>query len=238
MSRTRLRLDLPAGSWLGDASRARPGATLRVKGAVAADGGDVVALSVGGVGRAEAIEAIRDHEAVQRVDVVERRGGGTVTRVVGRPPAHVAAARRVGLVIPSTVDVADGAATLTLVDDRARLSAFARRLAAEGVAVAVEAAGDDPEPTLTDAQRELLLAAVEAGYYDTPRGCTLTDLAADRDIAKSTCSETLHRAEGRVLRRFVDGDLRFDAADASERADRRRAASDAGEAFEASVTEP
>jgi len=41
----------------------------------------------------------------------------------------------------------------------------------------------------------------------TLRECTLTDLAKARGLAKSTCSETLHRAEGRVLRRFVAGEF-------------------------------
>ncbi|WP_241881432.1 helix-turn-helix domain-containing protein [Halorubrum sp. Ib24] len=97
-----------------------------------------------------------------------------------------------------------------MVDDRERLSAFGRRLAAAGATV--ESTGDDePTPVLTETQRDLVRAAVEAGYYDTPRECTLTELAADRDIAKSTCSETLHRAEGQVLRRFVEKGPPFDA---------------------------
>lgn len=45
--------------------------------------------------------------------------------------------------------------------------------------------------------------AVEAGYYDTPRDCTLTDLAETVGLAKSTCSETLHRAEGQIIKQFV-----------------------------------
>jgi len=56
---------------------------------------------------------------------------------------------------------------------------------------------------LTDRQRELLLAAVDAGYYDTPRECSLTDLATELDMAKSTVSETLHRAEGTIIEEFV-----------------------------------
>jgi len=35
--------------------------------------------------------------------------------------------------------------------------------------------------------------------------CTLTELAAEVDRAKSTVSETFHRAEGKVVREFVEG---------------------------------
>jgi predicted DNA binding protein len=59
---------------------------------------------------------------------------------------------------------------------------------------------------LTDRQRWLLHEAMERGYYDTPRRITLVELADELGIAKSTCSETLHRCEGRVMEQFVDGD--------------------------------
>jgi predicted DNA binding protein len=49
----------------------------------------------------------------------------------------------------------------------------------------------------------VLLTAVECGYYDTPRECSLTELAGELGVAKSTCSETLHRIEEVVVKRFV-----------------------------------
>jgi len=122
--------------------------------------------------------------------------------------------------------VTDGRATLDIVDDRSRLTAFGRRLTAEGVTVGIEASDADEEPILTDAQRDLVLAAVAAGYYDTPRECTLTDLAKARGLAKSTCSETLHRAEGRVLRRFVAGE--FDDEDSETSVGKGSVTSQAG----------
>ncbi len=212
MSRTRLRLGLPDDSWLGEVSRSAPDATLTVTGTVAADERDVTALTAAGVDRAAAVDALRDHDAVDRIETVERRRTETVVRVTAPAPSYVAAARGAGVPFEFPVEVSDGLAALVVVDDRERLSALGRRLAAAGVTV--ESAGcDDPEPILTESQHELVRAAVEAGYYDTPRECTLTELAADREIAKSTCSETLHRAEGQVLRRFVENGTAFDAAD-------------------------
>jgi predicted DNA binding protein len=63
-------------------------------------------------------------------------------------------------------------------------------------------ATDTPD-LLTDQQRRLLVTAVEMGYYDTPRECTLTELAEEADLAKSTTSVTLHRAEETVVKEFV-----------------------------------
>jgi len=238
MSRTALRLDLPTGSWLGDVSRRVPSATLRVDETVSVDaegpsaslvdtptesGADAEAVAtvcVAGTDRDRVEDALGDHERVARETVVARRGEVRTLRVVGRRPAYLPAARAVGLPIESTVEVVDGRATVTVVGDRDRIEAFGRRLAGDGVTVGVAATGgDDPDRTLTEAQRELVFEAVRSGYYDTPRRCTLTELAEANDIAKSTCSETLHRAEGRVMRRFVDCAGPFDAgADAEDAA--------------------
>jgi predicted DNA binding protein len=212
MSRTRLRLGLPDDSWLGEASRSASDATLRVTGTVAADEGDVTAVTAAGIDRAAAVDAVRDRDDVDRIETVERGRTEAVVRVTAPAPSYVAAARRAGVPFESPVEVAEGLATLVAVADRERLSAFGRRLAAAGVTVE-SAGGDDPDPILTESQHDLVRAAIEAGYYDTPRECTLTELAADREIAKSTCSETLHRAEGQVLHRFVEAGARFDATE-------------------------
>ncbi|WP_396890915.1 helix-turn-helix domain-containing protein [Natronomonas sp.] len=50
----------------------------------------------------------------------------------------------------------------------------------------------------------MLSTVADRGYYDTPRRCTQEDLADALGIAKSTCSETLHRAEEWVIKRFID----------------------------------
>ncbi|WP_435093483.1 helix-turn-helix domain-containing protein [Halorubrum sp. N11] len=217
MTKLTLRLDFPSGSWLGDASRAQPNATLHAIDTIAAGEGAVTAVAVAGTERAATVAAVREHDRVERVDIVDRTGPMTRVRVLApAPPPHVAAAREAGLPIEESVAVTDGRATLDVVGERDRLTAFGRRLTEEGVTVGIRASDADAEPTLTDAQRDLVLAAVAAGYYDTPRKCTLTELAEARDLAKSTCSETLHRAEGRVLQRFVAAE--YDG----ERSERRK----------------
>lgn len=219
MAKLTLQLDFPSGSWLGDVSRTRPDATLRATETISTDDTEVTALDIAGSDRAATVEALREHDRVDRVEVIDHPAPGTRARVVASAPLpHVAAARTVGLPIEESVAVIDGCASLSVVGDRSRLTAFGRRLTEAGVEVAIEASDADEAPVLTDAQRELVLDAVAAGYYDTPRECTLTELATAHGIAKSTCSETLHRAEGRVLRRFVAGDLDSRREDQRDRA--------------------
>ncbi|TMT81768.1 helix-turn-helix domain-containing protein [Haloterrigena sp. H1] len=56
---------------------------------------------------------------------------------------------------------------------------------------------------LTDRERETLETAVEKGYFSTPRGATLDDVAGEFDISKMGASKNLRRSQRKVLRRIV-----------------------------------
>ena len=61
----------------------------------------------------------------------------------------------------------------------------------------------DSSELLTDRQWEFVTEAVERGFYDTPRNCTLTELAGEFDINVSAMSRLRHRAESRIVTAFV-----------------------------------
>jgi predicted DNA binding protein len=56
---------------------------------------------------------------------------------------------------------------------------------------------------LTDRQREVLLTAVEAGYYEVPRRATHRDVAERLGLSVGTVSEHLQKAEARVFGSLV-----------------------------------
>lgn len=58
---------------------------------------------------------------------------------------------------------------------------------------------DDPDPGMTDRQREALLAAHEMGYFEIPRAATLTEVATALGISASSLSERLRRAQTRLI---------------------------------------
>lgn len=99
---------------------------------------------------------------------------------------------------------ADGSATATFLGDQEIIAETLEHVP-DGVEVDVRHLRDvdPPEQTvfdrLTDRQREVLDAAVEAGYYDDPRGTTHEALAAELDVAPTTVSEHLRRIERRVF---------------------------------------
>jgi hypothetical protein len=60
-----------------------------------------------------------------------------------------------------------------------------------------------PDRVLSAEERLTLEAAVDAGYYGTPRGTTVSDLAEDLGVPRSTVQHRLQRAEAAVVEEFV-----------------------------------
>lgn len=55
------------------------------------------------------------------------------------------------------------------------------------------------EYDVTDEQQEALVAAYDAGYFDVPRGCNLTELADQIDISRNALSARLRRGQRNLL---------------------------------------
>jgi hypothetical protein len=62
---------------------------------------------------------------------------------------------------------------------------------------------DEGSYGLTDAQREAFVTAIEHGYFDVPRDCTLGDLADSLDISDTAVSMRLRRAIQTLAERTV-----------------------------------
>ena len=86
------------------------------------------------------------------------------------------------------------------------LSALRTALEESVISFSVEAVHAEPDDTdpLTDRQARVLRAALDAGYYEEPAGVSVTGLADRLDLAKSTVSETLRRAEAALAETYVD----------------------------------
>lgn len=205
MPRARLVIEIPESVWIGAVSRAHPDATFRVLAAMPeGDRGvglvEVTAPDIGAV--AAAIDAQDD---VADVAVLHRHDNRATLQFETTDPLLLFPVQSAGVPLELPFDIQDGSATWVLTASQDRLSRLGDQLDAFGIRFQVESVERfvDPDRLLTDRQRRLLVAAVEHGYYDTPRGCSLTELAEALDVAKSSVSETLHRAEGAVVKHYV-----------------------------------
>lgn len=61
----------------------------------------------------------------------------------------------------------------------------------------------DPAGQLTDRQKEILRAAIAAGYYDIPRRATQRDLAAELGLSPGTIGDHLRRIEAKIMQSLI-----------------------------------
>lgn len=93
--------------------------------------------------------------------------------------------------------------------DRETLAAFREHCLERDVTFSVRSlvkpddSGVDSRTGLSDHQRETLLAAFSAGYYDVPRAVSQEELAEQLGISPSAISQRLRTAVGRLLEETI-----------------------------------
>lgn len=205
MPYAKLTIDLPEAVWIGEASRAFPAATFRVLSAVQSGDSGFGLLEIESESAPAVLGALESLSGVSAVEVMQHSEDTAIVQFETSDPLLLLSIQESGAPLELPLTIRDGQAVVELTASRDRLSAFGRHLETFGMSYTLDrvyVAVGTPD-LLTDQQRRLLVAAVERGYYDTPRTCTLTELADSVDLAKSTASVTLHRAEERVIKEFV-----------------------------------
>ena len=121
-------------------------------------------------------------------------------------PMLLMAAQDSGIPLEMPFELSNGSAVWELTASSDRLSALGTQLRAFGISFSIDYIQQEvgTSQLLTDSRSETVETAIEHGYYNTPRTCSLTGLAEELDRAKSTVSETLHRAESKIIKQYAD----------------------------------
>lgn len=206
MPEAKLSLTIPEVAWPGAVTQAYPESTIRILATMAEPNSGVGLAEITHHNLDAVLRTIRDHDAVGSVELLQRTAEECLLQFRTDLPLLLFAARDSGLPLEMPFEIKNGEATWTLTATQDSISELGDQLSALGVSYTVEYLQQDiatPEDLLTDRQRFIVAAAIDNGYYDTPRGCSLTELADVVDLAKSTVSETLHRAEEQVMKEFA-----------------------------------
>jgi predicted DNA binding protein len=206
MPRAKLEITVPDTVWIGELSARYPDAQFEILTAFPRDAGGIALCEISGPDIKSVVFDMDEYDAVTAVDLLERTDDSALVQFETSNPMLLFPVRNAGTPLELPFTVADGTVTWEVTAARDRLSTLADQLREFGIEFDVISVQQEIETDqlLTPKQLELIQTAVREGYYDTPRGCTLTELADEVDIAKSTCSETLHRAEEKVVKEFVD----------------------------------
>lgn len=205
MPLAKLRLTIPEDVWIGTITREFPDVTIRVLAAFPDESSGVCLAEVTGQRVPAVVEAMAAEEAVDTLDVIQHSEREAIVQFETSLPLMLLPARDSGVPVEMPFDISDGEIVWEVTAPTDRLSALGDQLDAFDIPFTVEYIQQrrTQEQLLTDRQQGLVETAIDRGYYDTPRAVSLTELAAELDIAKSTASETLHRAEEAIVKDFV-----------------------------------
>ncbi|MES3516275.1 MAG: helix-turn-helix domain-containing protein [Natronomonas sp.] len=208
MPQATFTLSIPETIWIGELSRSHPDAVFRVLAAIPNDetGAGLVEIRHDDV--ESIVEAFRSYDSVTSVEIMHRGDGQVLLQFETDVPLLLFAMQESGVPIQTPFELVDGTVTLDITAAQSRLSELTEQLERFGISFSVDRLQQQlgSERLLTEKQAALVEEALERGYYDTPRDCTLVELAECLDMAPSTVSETLHRAEERIIKSVVGTD--------------------------------
>ena len=208
MPRATLCLDIPEQVWVSALSKQYPEAEFTVLAAMPADetGVGLVEITAGDI--EPIVTTIDGYDTVVSVTILEAQADRALVQFETTEPLLIRSLSEAGIPLELPITIVDGEVTLELTAPREKLSELGTLLDQFGIPFDLISITQsiDTQSLLTDEQYDLLEAAIERGYYDTPRTCTLTELADAVGLAKSTTSEKLHRAEGKVIKEFATGE--------------------------------
>lgn len=206
MPRAHLTITVPDGVWIGDISRRYPEADIRILAALTDEGAGVGLAEITASDTEAILQDIEASESVVELEILQQSGETVLIQFETTMPLLLLPVQDSGVPLTMPFTLENGRAGWEITAPQHRLSALATQLTEFGIPYTVDELHQqiEPEQLLTDRQLRLIEAAVEQGYYDTPRECSLTELADETGIAKSTCSETLHRAEECIIKRFLE----------------------------------
>jgi len=154
----------------------------------------------------EILAAVSTNSVVRDYELLDRYEDRAVFQYETDVAELYQAVRDAGIIPAFPYVIRDGMLVFTTTTTPDRLSRLGGIFRDLGIPHEVTTITDsmDAASGLTGRQRQIVRRAIDMGYYDTPRECTLSDLAADLGVATSTASRLLHRAEGQVMKRFAE----------------------------------
>jgi hypothetical protein len=160
-------------------------------------------------GETERFKETMEYWDTETVEILHSDDETVVVMLEGEPPEGYFVSEDIGYHPTSPVVARDGYLFIEFVMPESKIGDLWQSLDERDVNYDVLSIteGYDVVDSLTARQREILTVAIERGYYDNPRKCSLTDLADELNVNKSVISGVLHRAEGEIIKDAI-GDPR------------------------------
>lgn len=208
MPEAKLVISIPEDEWVSVLSRSYPDARFRILAAIPGERHGSGLAEITSESIQTVLEEMRAHENIESMNVLNETDETALVQFETSLPLLLLAARDSGVPLSMPFEISEGSAIWELTVPTDRLSALGTQLEDAGIDYRIEYIQPeiDEDSLLTDAQEKVIRVAIESGYYETPRECDLEEIAGKLDLAKSTVSKTLQRAEGRIVRQYMATD--------------------------------
>ena len=207
MPRIRLELEASASEdWLAAISSEHPDATFRILASHLTADGLLGIAEITTPAQDRVIQRFENASEVRSYEVIHSEKNIVLIQYIIPKPASYDALRESGNLPRFPATMQGGWLHTEMTASHERLSQFVTELAAVEVPYHVSSLTQSaaPNDSLTDRQWEFITTAVERGYYENPRECTLTELAELFAVNKSAASGVLRRAERQIISEFVE----------------------------------
>ncbi len=189
---------LPKGCWVGDLSRKHPNLEIKIMSLINFDGfctarADIKELN------SEHMNYIKNHPNVYNVKTYsEQVFRNTVKVLCSCPLTRIFV--KTGAIPTTPVDISCGYAEWEApLEDDLEIIELMKQLRKEGLTAMIRKM---KRMDLTKRQREILIKAIEEGYYEYPRKITLSELAKKLNMSKGALSDILKRIESKLIKAY------------------------------------
>lgn len=205
-STSKLYIHMPDRLWLGEISRKFPhyGFTILSFIPISQDpfiGNSLIKIT--GTPLAPVLIALDQHPSLQGYFVMEENPTQITLNIQTKDNYLLQALVKNHILVKLPVEVDKGIAIFNVHSSRENIDQFIADLNTKGIHVDLKILGaysaDTTDDELTARQLEVYKKAKELGFYDSPRRITLTELAAELHMAKSSLSALLQRVHKKLL---------------------------------------
>jgi predicted DNA binding protein len=205
MPRVRITVNNPPRNWLTQLSNSHPDDEFRVLAAYSSEDDTVGILEVHTRNPDSVLNQLCEADGLHSFERMDADDDALLIEYHTPEPEIQALVFKSGVVPHYPIVYRDGTVTVTRAISHEQLADLTEAFEDAGVDYDIGFLVQNlcSESILTDRQRQFIDEAVNQGYYESPRRCSLTELAAEMDVHKTTASDILHRAERRIITEFV-----------------------------------
>lgn len=160
-------------------------------------------IAVTGTNPEQILSDLDNHPSLLSYSIMERSPNQIILNTITRDQFLLISIVKNMILVDLPVPVSNGVAEFTVSSTRENIDLFIADLENRGLQVEIKTIGnysqDSLAQILTPRQYEVYQTAKDCGYYNSPRQITLTELAQEMDVAKSSLSTMLQRIHSKLL---------------------------------------